>query len=157
MGRGAGMTVRADSEFVEARPSLLRRWLSPITASVALLAATTWLLWLWDKPLPHEHVIYIYFVPTALIAIRYGSVSAMWMTIGAAIAGGYCFYPPRFTWTFDNPLDVLELIFFSMLALLASQVVSGFAKDGDVARRQRRPVRRGRWPSWAVFWTRAGG
>jgi len=148
------MTVRADSEFDEIRTSLLRRWLSPITASVGLLAVTTALLWVWDRPLPHEHLIYIYFVPTALIAIRYGSVSAMWMIIGATIAGGYCFYPPRFTWTLENPLDALELIFFGMLALLASQVVSGFAKDRDVAKRQ--PPQRTRWLSWAMPWVRAG-
>ena len=82
LGRGAGMTVRAESDFVEVRASLLRRWLSPITASAVLLAATTILLWVWDRPLPHEHLIFIYFVPTALIAIRYGSTSAMLMTIG---------------------------------------------------------------------------
>src|ERR1700754_5360335 len=107
LGRGAGMTVRAESDFVEVRASLLRRWLSPITASAVRLAATTILLWVWDRPLPHEHLIFIYFVPTALIAIRYGSTSAMLMTIAATIAGGYCFYPPRFTWTLENPLDAL--------------------------------------------------
>jgi len=123
-----------------------------------LLAATTMLLWVWDRPLPHEHLIFIYFVPTALIAIRYGSTSAMLMTIAATIAGGYCFYPPRFTWTLENPLDALELIFFSMLALLASQVVSGFAKDGDVAKRQRRigASLRARWPRLARGWDRLG-
>jgi K+-sensing histidine kinase KdpD len=139
------MTVRADREFDAVRPSLLRRWLSPITASAGLLAATTVLLWVWDRPFPHEHLIYIYFVPTALIAIRYGSVSAMGMTIAATVAGGYCFYPPRFTWTLESPLDALELIFFGLLALLASQVVSGFAKDRDGARRRRKGV-----------WARAG-
>jgi len=152
MSRGAGMTVRADREFAEVRPSLLRQWLSPISASAALLAATTVLLWLWDSPLPHEHLIYIYFVPTALIAIRYGSVSAMWVTIGATLAAAYLFYAPRFSLAVESPLDVLELIFFGMLALLASRVVSGFANDHGVARR--RP--KGRWPSWAVLWERAG-
>jgi K+-sensing histidine kinase KdpD len=152
MGSGAGMTVRADTDFVEVRPSPLRRWLSPITASAVLLAATTLLLWAWDKPLPHDHLIYIYFVPTALIAIRYGSISAMWVTIGATIAGAYFLYAPRFSLAVDSQLDVLELIFFGMLALLASRVVSGFANDRGVAGRRRRA----RWPSWAVRWVRAG-
>jgi two-component system, OmpR family, sensor histidine kinase KdpD len=146
------MTVRADRELVIVRPSLLRRWLSPITASAGLLAATTVLLWAWDRPFPHEHLIYIYFVPTALIAIRYGSVSAMLVTIGAIFAAAFFFYAPRFSLAVESPLDVLELIFFSMLALLASRVVSGFANDRDIARRRRK----GRWPSWAVLWARAG-
>ena len=130
----------------------MRQWLPPIVASVALLAATTVLLWAWDSPLPHEHLIYIYFVPTALIAIRYGNVSAMLVTIGATVAAAYFFYAPRFSLAVENPLDVLELIFFGMLALLASQVVSGFANDRGVARRRRR----GWWPLWAARWVRAG-
>ena len=149
---GAGMTARADSAFVETNTSMLRRWLSPVVASAVLLVATTVALWVWDAPIPHEHLIYIYFIPTALIAIRYGSVSAMWMTIAATIAGGYCFYPPRFTWTLESPLDVLELVFFGMLALLASQVVSGLTDDRQVVKRRRRR----QWPSWAALWARAG-
>jgi K+-sensing histidine kinase KdpD len=150
------MTVRADLDFVEARTSLLRRWLSPITVSVALLGATTILLWAWDRPLAHEHLIYLYFVPTALIAIRYGSVPAMCVTIGATFAAAYLFYAPRFSLAVDNPLDILELIFFSLLGLLASQVVSGFANDGDVAKRRGRigASLRARWPRLALRWDR---
>ena len=110
------------------------------------------LLWAWDRQLPHQHLIYLYFVPTALIAIRYGSVSAMLVTILATFVAAYFFYAPRFSLAVDNPLDALELIFFSMLALLASQVVSGFANDRDVARNRRK----GRLPSWANLWGRAG-
>jgi two-component system sensor histidine kinase KdpD len=150
------MSARADLEFVETRKSLLRRWVSPITASVALLAATTVLLWALDKPVQHEHLIYIYFVPTALIAIRYGSVSAMCVTIGATFAGAYLLYAPRFSLAVESPLDMLELIFFSMLALLASQVVSGFAKDTEVESRRRRASLRARWPWFAALWDRAG-
>jgi K+-sensing histidine kinase KdpD len=151
---GAGMTVRADSGCVETRASLLRRWLSPITASAVLLAATTVLLWAWDRPVPHEHLIYIYFVPTALIAIRYGSISAMLMTTGATFAAAYFFYAPRLSLAVENPRDVLELIFFGMLALLASQVVSGFAHDRHILERRRSPSKR--LPSWTSLWSRAG-
>jgi two-component system sensor histidine kinase KdpD len=152
MGRGAGMTVRAEPELVEVKTSPLRQWLSPITASTVLLAATTVVLRVLDSPLPHEHLIYIYFVPTALIAIRYGSISAMWVTIGATLAATYFFYAPRFSLAVESPLDVLELIFFGMLALLASQVVSGFANDRRIAKRRRKE----RWPPWATLWNRRG-
>ena len=146
------MTVRADTEFVEVRTPLLRQWLSPVAASAVLLAVTTALLWAWDSPRPHEHLIYIYFLPTALIAIRYGSVSAMWVTIGATLAAAFFFYAPRLSLAVESPLDMLELIFFGLLALLASRVVSGFANDRNITKRRRR----GRWPSWAMLWARAG-
>jgi len=108
------------------------------------------LLWAWDSPRPHEHLIYIDFLPTALIAIRYGSLSAMLVTIASTFAAAYLFYPPRFSLMVTSPLDVLELVFFSLLALLASKVVSGFANDSDIAKRRR-------WTTlpWARWWSQS--
>jgi two-component system, OmpR family, sensor histidine kinase KdpD len=130
------MSVRAGWESVAIRSSRLRRWVTPITVSAALLALTTAFLWMIDASLQHDHLIFIYFVPTALIAIRYGSVPAMCVTIASTFAAAYFFYAPRFSFRVDNPLELFELILFSLLALLASQVVSGFAKDSDVEKRR---------------------
>jgi K+-sensing histidine kinase KdpD len=101
-----------------------------------LLALTTGFLWMIDASLQHDHLIFIYFVPTALIAIRYGSVPAMCVTIASTFAAAYFFYAPRFSFKVESPLDLLELILFSLLGLLASQVVSGFARDSEVEKRR---------------------
>ena len=150
------MSVRTGLEIVEPKGSF-RRWVTPITASVALLALTTAILWMLQARLQQDHLIFIYFVPAALIAIRYGNVPAMCMAIASTFAAAYFIYPPRFSFMVEKPLDLLELILFSMLALLASQVVSGFANDSDVEKR-RQPVRaaplRERWPSIAALWKR---
>ena len=153
------MSVRTGWEFVETRSSRLRRWITPITASAALLALTTAFLWMIDASLQHDHLIFIYFVPTALIAIRYGSVSAMCVTIVATFAAAYFFYAPRFSFKVESQLDLLELILFSLLALLASQVVSGFAKASDVEKRRQRArtaSSRTRWPLVTALWARLG-
>lgn len=134
--RGAGMSVRAGKEFVEITSLRLRRWVTPITASATLLALTTGFLWMIDASLQHDHLIFIYFVPTALIAIRYGSVAAMYVTIASTFAAAYFFYAPRFSFKVESPLDLLELILFSLLGLLASQVVSGFTRASDVEKRR---------------------
>jgi K+-sensing histidine kinase KdpD len=112
-----------------------------------------------DASLRHDHLIFIYFVPTALIAIRYGSVPAMCVTIVAAFAAAYFFYEPRFSFKVENPLDLIDLILFSLLALLASQVVSGFASDSEVEKRQQRArtaSSRPRWPLMAALWESLG-
>jgi two-component system, OmpR family, sensor histidine kinase KdpD len=153
------MSVRASWEFVETGSTRLRRWVTPITASAALLALTTGFLWIVDASLQHDHLIFIYFVPTALIAIRYGSVPAMCVTIAAAFAGAFFFYAPRFSFKVDNPLDLLELILFSLLALLASRVVSGFASDSEIKERRQRAgtaSSRPRWPSMVALWESLG-
>ena len=71
--------------FRRGQESFLRRWVTPITASAALLALTTAFIWMIDAPLQHDHLIFIYLVPTALIAIRYGSISAMCVAIVSSI------------------------------------------------------------------------
>ena len=157
------MAMHAGLEDVgaaEGERSFLRRWVTPITMSAMLVALTTALLWMFDASLKNDHLIFIYFVPTALIAIRYGSVSAMLMTIVSTFAAAYFLYAPRFSFFVDSPLDLMEIVLFSMLALLASQVVSGFANDSDVAKRRQwtgTPPRRTGWPSLAALWTRRHG
>src|SRR4029079_9379214 len=159
---GAGMSVRADWEFSGAKKSFLRRWVTPITVSAALLALTTAFVWTIDAPLQHDHLIFIYLVPTALIAIRYGSISAMCVAIFSTFAAAYFLYAPRFSFVVTSTLDLLELILFSLLALLASQVVSGFANDSDVEKRRERArgawsaAWRARWPAAAALWDRLG-
>jgi K+-sensing histidine kinase KdpD len=153
------MSVRTGSESVATESSWLRRWVRPITVSALLLALTTGFLWMIDASLQYDHLVFIYFVPTALIAIRYGSLSAMCVTIAATFAVAYFFYAPRFSFKVENPLDLFELVLFSLLALLASQVVSGFAKDSEVEKRRQRArgaSLRARWPSLAALWESLG-
>lgn len=153
------MSVRAELDTRGIGKSFLRRWVTPITVSAVLLAATTAFVWMIDAPVQHDHLIFIYLVPTALIAIRYGSISAMFVAIASTFAAAYLLYAPRFSFVVQSPLDLLELILFSLLALLASQVVSGFAKDTDIEKRRERarPVSwRARWLSMAALWDRGG-
>ena len=69
------MSLRAEPESLATEPSVVRRWMTPITVSLLLVAITTALLWLVQPRLQQDHLIFIYFVPTTLIALRYGSLS----------------------------------------------------------------------------------
>jgi K+-sensing histidine kinase KdpD len=128
------MSLRIEPES-STKPSLVRRWISPITVSLLLVAVTTALLWVIQPRLEQDHLIFIYFVPTTLIAIRYGSLSAMGVIIASSLAAVYFLYPPQLSFVLTW-LQFIEVLLFSMLALLASQVVSGFAKDGRVVKRR---------------------
>ena len=150
------MSVYGDLKF-GGKVVSLRRWVTPITASVLLVALTTAVVWAIGPSIQQQHLIFIYFVPTALIAIRYGSISAMCVAIASTFAGAYFFYEPRFSFKVENSLELLEIVFFSLLALLASQVVSGLAKDRDVEPRRsmdRAVLLRRRWSSIGALWRR---
>ena len=118
--------------------SFVRRWVTPITVSLTLVGLTTLFLWAMQPTLQQDHLIFIYVVPTALIAIRYGSISAMGVIIASSLAAAYFLYGPPFSFEVGNKLELMELVLFGMLALLASQVVSGFANDSDVEKRRPR-------------------
>jgi K+-sensing histidine kinase KdpD len=151
------MSLGANLESAGTSPTFRRRWATPITVSLVLVALTTVLLWLLKPQLNQQHLIFIYLVPTSLVAIRYGSISAMCVTIASSFVAAFMLYKPYFSFLVTSPLDLLELALFCLLALLASQVVSGFASDGDVARRRRWeytiPFHQ-RWPMMAALWNR---
>jgi K+-sensing histidine kinase KdpD len=132
------MSLRADLDFARADQSILRRWVTPITVSLTFVGITTAALWALEAHLQQDHLIFIYLVPTALIAIRYGSISAMGVTIVSSLAAAYLLYTPRFSFIIADPLDLMELALFCLLALLASQVVSGFAQDTALRPKRRR-------------------
>ena len=144
------MSLRAEPESSAAEPSVVRRWMTPITVSLLLVALTTAFLWVIQLQLKQDHLIFIYFVPTTLIALRYGSLSAMGVTVASSLAAAYFLYPPNFSFAVGSRLEFMELILFSLLAMLASQVVAGFAKDGGVAKRRRpvaAPPLEAKWPA----------
>ncbi|MBM3528418.1 MAG: DUF4118 domain-containing protein [Alphaproteobacteria bacterium] len=134
------MSMAQEPNPAEAVARRRPQWIVPIAVSLTLVALTTALLWYIDAQLDQQHLIFVYFVPTALIAIRYGSISAMIVTIVCSALAAYLLYPPHFSFLVSSPRDLLELVLFCMLALLASQVVSGFAGDRDVERRRIRPA-----------------
>jgi K+-sensing histidine kinase KdpD len=134
----AGDDRSAEQGATATAKPLIDHWVTPITVSLVLVGFTTLLLWAVQPALQQEHLIFIYFVPTTLIAIRYGSLSAMGVIIASSLAAAYFLYAPQFSFEVGNKLEVMELILFSLLALLASQVVSGFAKDSDIERRRPR-------------------
>jgi K+-sensing histidine kinase KdpD len=135
---GAECMTLGPSSSVSEVAARLRRWATPVTVSIGLVAVTTALLWLLDAQLKQEHLIFVYFAPAAWIAIRYGSVAAMCATFASTLAAAFFLYSPRLSFLVDNPLEVLELVLFGMLAVLASQVVAGFARDRQVIERRLR-------------------
>jgi two-component system sensor histidine kinase KdpD len=134
---GLAMSLQQHEAHEPVAPGRLARWVTPVSASLVLVALTTLSLTLFEvRPAP-DHLIFIYFTPTAFIAIRYGSIPAMLATLASALAGAYFLYAPLHSFMITDGLDLLELTFFGLLAILASQVVSGFAADAQVKPRQR--------------------
>jgi K+-sensing histidine kinase KdpD len=113
---------------------ILKRWTAPAVASAALVALTTVLLMVVYEAWQPDHLIFAYFVPTTIIALRYGSGPAIMTAATSDLCAAYLFYPPDFSFYISDPLQVAELSFFSILALATCQFVGGLTDDERLAK-----------------------
>jgi K+-sensing histidine kinase KdpD len=124
------------SRFAVTLEMLNWRSIRPVVVSLTAVAVTTvCLLQVNVYPEP-QHLIFGYLVPTAFVAIRYGSVLAMLVSIASNVSAAYFLYPPKFSIYITNPLHFGELMFFFILALAASQIISALTNDLNVEKRR---------------------
>ena len=102
------------------------RWpkqVAPISLSLAIVAAVTAVLFYFkdDDPRTDQHLVFFYLLPTAFIAILYGSVVSMLCAIAATFAAAFFLYDPIFSFYVSSPREVGELIFFAGTALIGAK------------------------------------
>ena len=97
--------------------------------SLVGIIATTAAIWALENffGLQPKHLIFIYCIPTTLIASRFGNTPSILAIVVSAMAAIYFIYEPRFNFRVVDPIDLIELILFALLAILASRVVYDFA------------------------------
>ena len=117
-----------------------RQAIAPTATAFAFVGFTTTILLAVEERFDLDAVIFIYFFPTTLLAIQYGSATAMIAIITSDLAAAYFLYSPKFSMKVSDPLDVFEILLFTILAVMATKVVSGFANDPKVRERKKRPL-----------------
>jgi two-component system, OmpR family, sensor histidine kinase KdpD len=119
----------------------------PITMSFGAVSLTTAILIAVDSGAELEHLEIAYLFPTALIAVLYGSNFAFLTSCASAITAAYFLLPPRFSLHIANPLHIVELGFFVVVALIAGKIVSLLMHDAprqllDATRQDREAAKR---------------
>jgi K+-sensing histidine kinase KdpD len=92
----------------------------PFAVTLVIVAAVTAIL-LYFKLAgvgPH-HPVFFYLLPITLVAILLGSAPATMFAIAAIPCGAFFLYDPVYSFRITNPLELGDLICFSMLALIA--------------------------------------
>jgi K+-sensing histidine kinase KdpD len=95
----------------------------------ASVLVTTLLLSAIDRFVPTEHLMLGYLLPTILVAIYFGSTSAVLTSFGSGLAASYFLLPPKFSFHIDDPLHIAELGFTIVLAVIGSKVIGVLAYD----------------------------
>ena len=87
-----------------------------------------------------EALAFIYLLPVIVMAMHYGSTVGVLTSFASALTAAYFCFPPKFSFFISDPLNVAELGFFLLLAVIASKAVAVVTKDDRVTRRPKWPL-----------------
>ena len=94
----------------------------PVAVALVVVSAVTAVLWVVKlEAAGPQHLVFFYLLPTALIAVRYGSLPAMLSAVVAPLCAAYFLYDPLYSFSVANRLELGELFCFAGLALIGAK------------------------------------
>jgi K+-sensing histidine kinase KdpD len=99
--------------------------MAPVAVSLAIIFAVTAVLFYLKQA--HEgaqHLIFFYLLPTAFVAIVYGSVLSMLCAIAATLIAAFFLYTPIYSLYVSDPRELGELILFAVIGLLGAKCIA---------------------------------
>jgi two-component system, OmpR family, sensor histidine kinase KdpD len=114
----------------------LRKELRGIWLALCLVAATTLLIFLiiWQVGLSSGTVAYL--VPVLIAATRWGLVSALFAALLGVAASAFFFFPPLYTFHVTDPQEVINLILYTCVAVVVSQLATRLKNQLEMARQR---------------------
>jgi K+-sensing histidine kinase KdpD len=120
---------RPDVLGARAQESRLLQLVSSVLVAFSAILLTSVVLLAVDSFLDAKSLVFVYLLPTVVIAIHYGSTLAVLTSFASGAAAAYFFFPPKFSFYIADPLNVAELGFFLLLAVIASKAVAAVTHD----------------------------
>lgn len=128
---------RARSSLDAARTHALTTLLS-----LLLVAAATVAMFAIDHLIaPYNLVPIVYLVPVVIAATRWGAPQAIVASVAGFLASDYFFYPPFYSFEMENPQEVIDLLLFLFVALVASNLTARLKREADSLRRREKQIR----------------
>jgi K+-sensing histidine kinase KdpD len=91
----------------------------PVAISLAVVCSITAVLWyLKIAGDGLRHPVFFYLLPSALLAMLYGTMPALLCASAATACAAFFLYDPLYSFHFTNPLEIGDLAFFVLLALI---------------------------------------
>lgn len=101
----------------------MRFWerLAPIVVPLLIVIAATDVLYFFKDAVHARHLVFFYLLPTAFVAMLYGSVLSMIVAIDATFLAAFFLCEPSFTLHVSDPREVGELLQFACTALIGAK------------------------------------
>jgi K+-sensing histidine kinase KdpD len=128
--------TRGSGKHARNRKMITTGPMAPVAISFAAILLTTLVLFLIQSYLATEHLLLVYLLPTIFIAIYFGSTVAVLTSLASGLAAAYFLLPPQFSFYVADSLNIAELGFTTLLAVIAGKVVGVIHQDARVGRNE---------------------
>jgi K+-sensing histidine kinase KdpD len=96
----------------------------PALIGLTAVIAITAIMMLLSDYFVKDHLIFFYLLPITGIAMYFSSTPAVVALITSVIGAAYFLFPPVYSFRIDEPLQIVELLIFSMFAFIAAKASS---------------------------------
>jgi K+-sensing histidine kinase KdpD len=112
---------------------------APIVVPFLIIIAVTDVLYFFKELAHARHLVFFYLLPTAFVAMLYGSVLSMIFAIDATLIAHYFLYDANYSFYVSEPRQAGELFLFALTALIGAKCTAELAL----------PSERSHGPLWA--------
>ena len=114
----------------------MRFWerLAPIVVALLIVIAVTEVLYFFKDAVHARHLMFFYLLPTAFVAMLYGSVLSMIVAIDATFLAAFFLCDPMYTLYVSSPREVGELILFATTALIGAKCTAELTRPQEIHR-----------------------
>lgn len=95
--------------------------IAPIVVPLLIVIAATEVLYFFKDVVHARHLVFFYLLPTAFVAMLYGSVLSMIVAIDATFLAAFFLCDPSYSVYVSDPREVGELVLFATTALIGSK------------------------------------
>ncbi|WP_421996773.1 ATP-binding protein [Reyranella sp.] len=142
---GSGLAIEVAPSGEEQPPGGPTDWLrdvpltpGPYLEGILTTTAATALGKLIDAWIVLPNISLVYVLPVLVAAARHGLVPSLWVSALSVLAYNFCFLPPLYEFTIHDPANVVALLLFMLVAIMASTLAAGTRSRTVAARREAR-------------------
>ena len=114
----------------------IRRELRGVLFALALVLATTAVIYLIILKIGLTRGTVAYLIPVLIAAIRWGLLASLVAAVCGVLASTYFFFPPLYSFEIREPEEVINLILFVFTAILVSQLASRLKRQLELSRQR---------------------
>lgn len=112
----------------------------PIAAALTLVGLATAGLFVINSFVPLNLIPLFYMLPVVVAATRWGIAPGLVAALAGAAAADFFFYPPLYSFWLDNRQDVIDLLLYLLVAIVASNLAARLKTAADTSNRREREI-----------------